>query len=445
MSTERLDVDFLVIGGGMAGMTAAASAAHRGLKVGVIEKGSGLGGSAILSGGCLWTVEHAGILDEISPLSERNQRHAVVENYARALAWVESTGVDARPMPMGAFHLAATGKLFDVAKYIALCEAYVTSAGGFVVVDTRVDRLIRDQGRVAGALVNGKDSVIEVRADWTLLATGGFQGDPLLRKQYIGHGAESMLLRANPNSVGDGLRLGIAAGAGLSAHMDGYYGHTIATPRNRPFTERDFLPLSQFFLATHSVVLDGAGRRFIDESRGYYEISQAVCRLPTPRALVLFDETVRLEDINFGSTDRPAAATQAGAHVARGVTWSDIARQAEPWGYAGVREAIERFNADVIREGSPSDTPRARFRRPLTAAPFFAIEAEPAITFTHGGLRIDAAAQVLDGRGAPVAGLLAAGADAGGTYHIGYGGGLAMACVFGLKAADVALSSAKVS
>jgi succinate dehydrogenase/fumarate reductase flavoprotein subunit len=445
MSTERLDVDFLVIGGGMAGMTAAAFAAHHGLKVGVIEKGPRLGGSAILSGGCLWTVEHADILDEISPLSERDQRHAVVENYARSLQWLESTGVTTRSMPMQAFHIPASGRLFDVAKYIAVCETYVTAGGGFVVVDTQVDHLACHRGRMSGAFVDQKDGDIEVRADWTLLATGGFQGDPQLRKRYIGGGAESMLLRANPHSVGDGLRLGLAAGAGLSPHMDGYYGHTIATPRNRPFTEKDFLPLSQFFLATHSVVLDRAGRRFIDESRGYYEISQAVCRLPTPRALVLFDDTVRIEDINFGSTDRPAVAEQCGANVARGTSWSEIARQAEAWGYTGVQEAIECFNADLSHEGSPSNPPRVRFRRPLSVGPFFAIEAEPAITFTHGGLRIDANARVLDASGAPLPGLLAAGADAGGTYHIGYGGGLAMACVFGLKAADIALSSAKVS
>ena len=100
--SERLDVDFLVIGGGMAGMTAAAFAAHHSLKVGVIEKGPRIGGSAILSGGCLWTVARAAILDEMSPLSEEGQRHAVVESYGRALAWLESTGIMIRRMPMEA-------------------------------------------------------------------------------------------------------------------------------------------------------------------------------------------------------------------------------------------------------------------------------------------------------------------------------------------------------
>lgn len=68
------------------------------------------------------------------------------------------------------------------------------------------------------------------------------------------------------------------------------------------------------------------------------------------------------------------------------------------------------------------------------------MEIQPAITFTHGGLRTDADSRVLDANGEPIAGLLAAGADAGGTYHQAYAGGLAMAAVFGMIASETALS-----
>jgi predicted oxidoreductase len=42
------------------------------------------------------------------------------------------------------------------------------------------------------------------------------------------------------------------------------------------------------------------------------------------------------------------------------------------------------------------------------------VELIPAITFTFGGLRVDADARVLNRRGSPIPGLLAAGADIGG-------------------------------
>jgi hypothetical protein len=48
---------------------------------------------------------------------------------------------------------------------------------------------------------------------------------------------------------------------------------------------------------------------------------------------------------------------------------------------------------------------------------------------------------VLDEAGAPIPGLLAAGADTGGVFVRAYAGGLANALVFGLQAAATALAS----
>jgi predicted oxidoreductase len=62
------------------------------------------------------------------------------------------------------------------------------------------------------------------------------------------------------------------------------------------------------------------------------------------------------------------------------------------------------------------------------------------VTHTIGGLKIDARARVLDAGGAPIAGLHACGADAGGIFTGGYGSGLAAALVFGRRAAETALS-----
>ena len=62
------------------------------------------------------------------------------------------------------------------------------------------------------------------------------------------------------------------------------------------------------------------------------------------------------------------------------------------------------------------------------------------ITHTIGGLRVDEQARVLDEDGAPIDGLFAAGADAGGIATGGYASGLAAALVLGLAAAETALS-----
>ena len=69
------------------------------------------------------------------------------------------------------------------------------------------------------------------------------------------------------------------------------------------------------------------------------------------------------------------------------------------------------------------------------------MEVVPAITFSYAGVMIDASARALDGDGRPIPGLLAAGADAGGTFAREYAGGLASAVVFGIQAAKTALAA----
>jgi predicted oxidoreductase len=76
----------------------------------------------------------------------------------------------------------------------------------------------------------------------------------------------------------------------------------------------------------------------------------------------------------------------------------------------------------------------------LIEPPFVAVRVFAAVTHTIGGLRIDEEARVLDRAGSPVAGLYAAGADAGGIFTGGYGSGLAAALVYGRIAAESALA-----
>ncbi|HWL02958.1 MAG TPA: FAD-binding protein, partial [Microbacteriaceae bacterium] len=75
-------------------------------------------------------------------------------------------------------------------------------------------------------------------------------------------------------------------------------------------------------------------------------------------------------------------------------------------------------------------TVSANARAPLTA-PFYAIEVQPSVTFTFGGIAIDDQARAIGAQGDPVPGLFAAGADIGGLSNFGYAGGLAPAYITG--------------
>ena len=54
MTADQADFEVVVVGSGAAGMTAALTAAHHGLRAVVIEKTGRFGGSTARSGGGLW-------------------------------------------------------------------------------------------------------------------------------------------------------------------------------------------------------------------------------------------------------------------------------------------------------------------------------------------------------------------------------------------------------
>jgi fumarate reductase flavoprotein subunit len=66
----------------------------------------------------------------------------------------------------------------------------------------------------------------------------------------------------------------------------------------------------------------------------------------------------------------------------------------------------------------------------------YAVRVAAGVTHTVGGLKVDDRARVLDERGSPIEGLLAAGVDAGGIATGGYASGLASALVLGITAAE---------
>lgn len=440
-----IEMDLLVLGGGMAGLTAGAIAASRGLAVGLVEKASKIGGTALLSGGGVSCPADADAFKAANPGGNPIFADMLVCEYERLINWITSLGVSVTE-PAGIEEMigvAAFTRGIDIANYLALCRVEIESAGGFVVTDTHVDALDVEDGRVTGAVVRDRDGVTRVRAPATIIATGGFQGSRELRRKYMGEGGDAMLLRSNPESVGDGLRLALSVGGTTTQAMDRFYGHTVPTPLNHEYGPADFVRLAMPFLFTRSVTLDRTGKRFVDESSGYYTGGWAVLHQPGSRALLVGDQTLRDLDkqgnvtnktLGIEMVDRPAEAKRSGAHMCEAETLENLDRAVEQWGYHGVGDGIRAFNA-AIESGKELDPPRVRHRRPF-APPYFAIELQPAISFAFGGLKVDENARVVRADGSIVSGLYAAGADVGDFYCEKYCSGLAMAGVLALRAVD---------
>lgn len=433
-------VDLLVIGGGMAGLTAAARAAHDGARVLVVEAAKELGGSARFAG-YAWTAPSREVIDEVDPDGDPDLRHALVDRFADGVEWIRSLGVQVgEAQPILGFGI---GHAFDTNQYVEVCARRIRERGE-ILTSTRTLALSQDGSSVIGAGLRLPDGTIrDVHAAATVIATGGFQGDPELCSALVHPNAASMPLRSNDTSRGDGLRLATAVGAATGPDNAGFYGHLV--PSGIPFADSgDFVGLSLYY-SEHALLFNLDNQRFVDETLGDHLTTMALLEQREARGLLIADARVHRDWVvsayvaGAESTDKFAVASKRGGRCGLAETLDELAFLPKEWGYDGeaIRQGIVKFNEAVTGGAEPA--PRRRFDRlPLDEPPYYVIESAPAITFPFHGIRIDSDARVLDHAGRPIPGLLAAGSDTGGLYVRAYAGGIASALVFGLTAAATA-------
>jgi fumarate reductase flavoprotein subunit len=341
----------------MAGLSAAAHAAEKGASVTVLEKADRPGGSMLLSSGVIWGYREFERFRAECPGGDPALQRTVYDRLDDSLRWLESLGAPVVERETG--NPATIGVRFDTE---GQTEALARAAGTI---------------RLREPLSSLPDRVP------VILATGGFQGSTELVRRYITPQADHVWLRANPWSTGDGLTLGIEAGAALSEGMDEFYGRNLPAPPAELDSGR-FVRLGQLY-ATYATVENAHGERYRARTWSEIDVVQWTARQPRARAWY----HVRDAELEQRVRDRT------------------------------VREMIETAR----RAGGP-------VRR---ADGGTVVEVVAGITSTIGGLRIDE-------HGRAAEGVFACGADAGGISTGGYSSGLAAALVFGRLAAEAALS-----
>jgi succinate dehydrogenase/fumarate reductase flavoprotein subunit len=348
--------DLVVAGGGMAGLAAAARARELGAEVVVHEKGDRPGGSMLLSSGFLWRYREWERFRAECPGGDPELQRLVWERLDDDLAWLESLGALAVVRETG--NELTSGARFDTKQ---LTETLCRRAGDV---------------RLAEPLTELPHEVP------VILATGGFQAGVDLVESYITPEARSLVLRSNPWSTGDGLRLAVDRGAELSVGMDEFYGRNLAAAPH--IAEADFVPLAQVY-ARHARVENLAGETYEPRTWSDIDVVQWTARQPGARARYVVPDDALGEPVRERTVgDLIEAARRAGAPVER-------------------------------RKGST------------------VVEVVAGITTTLGGLRIDAQARAAKG-------IYAAGADAGGISTGGWSSALASALVLGKVAAESAFS-----
>jgi glycine/D-amino acid oxidase-like deaminating enzyme len=335
-------VDVVVVGSGVSGSAAAMTAARRGAEVALLEKQPSFGGSAALSAGMFWTAPSVDAYRKRIPLGNVDLGSRLVGDYEKALAELRAAGVRVAAEPKRDIMTFGIGYSTDIHAILAWCRDQVTAAGGETTAGAAVTELIRDDGgAVTGVLVRIADGRrVRYEAAAVVLASGGFQGDRAELTRSIGPNAARLVLRSNPGSVGDGLRIARVAGTGGTTAMSTFYGHLLPYPVDS-FETAHYLPYSQYYSGS-TVLVNLHGKRFADETDGDELLNQAVTFQPQARGILIFDEFVRSTEVleepfpGLGSIDRLGIAIEAGGQHAVAQTLPELVDLVAGWALTAI-------------------------------------------------------------------------------------------------------------
>jgi fumarate reductase flavoprotein subunit len=464
--------DVVVIGAGIAGMVAARRSQQLGARVVVLDKTPrpldprDPGSNSRKSGGLF----HAAYRDprrwspddlyrDLIRKTDGQVRHELVrawaDNVLRARDFLVEEGAEIErggdiemqwnaiqpPMTVH-YDLDWQGRGPDVL-LTRMCRAFADKGGDFRS-GTRACDLIMKDAHVHGVSVsfatNGAAEAVMGRT--VIMADGGFQSDRTLVARYI---TRDYVVNGTSMNTGDCLRMATAIGA-KTINMEAFYGHIRLRDRLAE-PERLFRYPSPREIVNAAMVVDGHGARIGDETIGTPEgvepIAISIARCDTPgMCWVIFDEaTWRTAGVAGAQPMNPTVVDMRGplvvadsiAQLARGV---DVPEPA-------LLESVVSFNR-FCRDGTPLGPPRSERAHPIANPPFYALPIITGLTFTMGGLLVNAHAQVLDEQEHPIPGLHAAGGTMGGLQggpRNGYSGGWSEATTFGLLAAEYATST----
>lgn len=437
--------DVVVVGAGIAGWTAGLRAAQLGASTLIIDKSPGnLGaGNSLMTSGSFYT---AGMVPTTAPetlfRTVMTQGAASAElvrawagRCASAVDWLVEAGVDVTADPRNGHpwleheSRVCLGPVYrqDVGtKILTKLRARFEGAGGTFWPSTKALWLNSQPTGLAGLTVERERVKEEIATRSVILATGGFAANKEMLTRYLGPLAAECKLRGSTNDTGDGLRMALDVGA-AAVNLAYFYGHLQSL---KCLTDDRFWPYPRVdSLVLDGVLVDRAGRRFVDERRGDVAVSNVLARSHDPRgACLIFDQRAW----DAARTDQATT----GAQVPGPNPW--LQEHEGDLKYANsVEELGHALDINSSELASSISEAALEFQPPL-----YGLRVVPGITFTMGGIAINGQAQALASEGQPIAGLYAAGDAIGGLmggYTGGYTGGLSQAVITGLLAGENAV------
>ncbi|KAF8507633.1 FAD/NAD-binding domain-containing protein [Gautieria morchelliformis] len=349
--------------------------------------------------------------------------------------------------------------LMDKATKLGIQFRWETTVVGFVVVHGE---------HVRGVNVTynhhpPKQETLTARV--VILACGGFEANKDMRVKYLGPGWDHARVRGTPYNQGDGFKLALDLPPGLRPDLVGDWAgcHSTCWDFNSPRLggSRDLTNAYTKSGYPLGLMVNSEGRRYVDEGADYRNYTYAIygkatLRQPGGFAFQVWDQKgtgmLRIEEYGDNVTKRiEAPSIEELARLLEKEGLRDSAAFLETLNE--YNEAVKAFAAEfpgrqfnpAVKDGLGSQSsaksleiPKSNWARTLDEPPFVAVKITCGVTFTFGGLPIDAetAAVIKPGGDETIDGLLCAGEMVGNIFWGNYpgGSGLTSGAVFGRRA-----------
>ena len=326
------------------------------------------------------------------------------------------------------------GQTTAVGAYIMpILDKAVEKRGVEVMYNTTANKILMKDGKAVGVEAKGKSgNKVTVNAKSVVLATGGFGAN---NKMVVAQNHPELKGYITTNAAGaQGQGITMATAKDVNADtvdMDQIQLH----PTVHVDKDKNAHLITEGLRGDGAILVNSDGKRFTNEVGTRDKVSGDENKQKGGKAWLIIDQSmVDASAVIQGYIDDGYTVTgKDAASLAKEI-------KADP---DTLTETIQTWNDDVAKKSDPEFN-RTSFDHQLTGN-LYAIEVQPGIHHTMGGLKIDTSTEVLNKDGKVIPGLFAAGEVTGGVHGANRLGGNAVAdfVVFGRIAGNSAADYAK--
>lgn len=451
---EEFEYDVVVVGGGVAGMSAAAKARLEGADVALVEKLGIMGGTSIFSSGIFLAAENEEGKEAFSEswikrnkIQEKNQVdegrvNAMMEISPDAVKMLKEAGLVYSVKDLGGttfiipeasekaalnaeeIHLASVpSDAKGGARYMNTLEEYLKQIGVDIYLDTPASDLLTDEdGSVTGVVCETKTGVKTFYAKAVVLATGGFGRNQELAEE-LAPTAYMNYTAAQSGDTGDGIIMARALGAKVWNYNESMSGVFCPDPYDMPVIGQK----NNSYPFNILLVNDRAERPISETAGSHAQMIHFINDGYANGGWVLMDQEIA---DHFLKLDEYLEKTENGNPFIKAYREDSIEALAADMGVdeKTLIATVARYN-ELCEAGEDTDCGKeAEYLSVLDEGPFYAVREYDMTRGNYGGIVTDYEGRVINEDDQAIPGLYAAGIiSSGDTFGDYYPGGEALA------------------